>query len=112
MTRPILPKFRAVATALMFVGLVYYPAVAGDTGANKAGLVGSLLPTVVNVSVRKSEPAEPASPMMASASQPPASAGETIRGVRRLRFRDRFVRPDRDEFPCRRERVRDYDHVF
>ena len=80
MTRPILLRFRAVATALVFVGLVYRPAVAGDTAGNTADLIGSLLPTVVNVSVRKSEPAEPASPMMASASQPPASTGETIRG--------------------------------
>jgi serine protease Do len=77
-------RVRAVGTAAVITLVVCVPlcrsADAEQTGASKADLVGSLLPTVVNISVQKSEPTEPVSPMMASASKLPAAAGETIKG--------------------------------
>lgn len=50
------------------------PALADDAGANKAELIRSLLPTVVNISVRKQEASSPAAPVAAGATV--AGAGD------------------------------------
>jgi serine protease Do len=55
--RQILPIALFVA---MMSGATDFPARADDAGATKSDLITSLLPTVVNISVRKVEPATPA----------------------------------------------------
>jgi serine protease Do len=52
---------------------------AEEIGANKSDLIRSLLPTVVNVSVRKDE-VTPPSTVSVSAATPPVSASPTIKG--------------------------------
>jgi serine protease Do len=66
---------RALAVALIAWGGSVPPTVAGDVGANKSDLVHSLLPTVVNISVRK-EVAATAKPDTAA-----VSAGAGVGGV-------------------------------
>jgi serine protease Do len=54
-------QFLAVAAIVAVVAwAVVFPAFADDAGATKSDLITSLLPTVVNISVRKVEPAKPA----------------------------------------------------
>ncbi|MEA2737006.1 MAG: serine protease Do [Acetobacteraceae bacterium] len=56
---PLRQFLSAVAIMLMMAWPAAFPAHAEDTGTNKAELIRGLLPTVVNVSVRKDEPASP-----------------------------------------------------
>ena len=60
-----LRPFLAAAAIMVMIALTaavpaVSPARADDIGANKADLIRGLLPTVVNISVRKDEPANPA----------------------------------------------------
>lgn len=52
---------------LVAIFLIAAPAAADDIGANRSDLIKSLLPTVVNVTVRKDEPPANASPVAADA---------------------------------------------
>jgi serine protease Do len=72
---------RLISTAA-FVGLVAWtltlPAIADDIGANKSELIRSVLPTVVNISVKKDDVTSPAV-AAAGATMPGAAAGSTVK---------------------------------
>ncbi len=73
-------SLRHVLSVAAVLAVVAGPAaLADDIGANKSELIQSLLPTVVNISVRKEEPAAPASALVASAATPAADTGSTIK---------------------------------
>jgi serine protease Do len=56
-----------------------FPVRADDLGASKSDLIRSLLPTVVNISVRKEEAATPPPGLVANAATPVADAGTTVK---------------------------------
>ena len=66
------------AVAGMVTWTAVLPALADDTGANKSELIRSLLPTVVNISVRKDEVTSPVA-AAAGATMPTADASPTIK---------------------------------
>ena len=72
---------RFLSTALV-AGIVTWtaalPALADDSGANKSELIRSLLPTVVNISVRKDEAASPVAAAV-GATMPVVEASPTIK---------------------------------
>jgi serine protease Do len=71
--------FAAITIATAMFGSAALPALAEDVGANRSELIHSLLPTVVNVSVRKDEP--PAAPTASvSAAMPSANTQPDIKG--------------------------------
>jgi serine protease Do len=55
------------------------PVRAEDAGASKSELIHRLLPTVVNITVRKEEPASPGTPLEAGAAVPTPDAGPSIK---------------------------------
>ena len=72
---------RLILTTVIIIaalGSVCGPTMADDLGANKSELIRGLLPTVVNVSVQKAEPAQP-STAMASAATPRATTSPSIK---------------------------------
>jgi serine protease Do len=72
---------RAAAIAVMMVWISGLPASADDLGPNKADLIRNLLPTVVNISVRREEAASPpTATATVGASMTPLDAGPTIKG--------------------------------
>ena len=68
----------AVLTLCVLVWAAGFPARAEETSANKPDLIKSVLPTVVNVTVRKDEPAEPGG-NVAAAAMPLTDAGPNIK---------------------------------
>ena len=77
--------FSAVAIMTMLVGIMLAtmgagPAAADEIGPNQAGLIHRLLPTVVNIAVKKNEPPGPdASSASVSSPTPPADAFSNIK---------------------------------
>ena len=71
-----LGRIVSIVALMLLVWPAALPARADDIGANKSELIRSLLPTVVNVSVRKDEPATPAPPPV-NASTSSANAAPT-----------------------------------
>lgn len=55
------------------------PAIADDIGANQSELIRGLLPTVVNISVRKDEPPAPTPPAADASAATPADPGANIK---------------------------------
>jgi serine protease Do len=75
----LLRRLLAIAVAAgLCIWTAALPARAEDTGANKSELIRGLLPTVVNITVRKDEVAAPA-PAAAEATMPAAGSGQTIK---------------------------------
>ncbi|MDR3533870.1 MAG: trypsin-like peptidase domain-containing protein [Rhodopila sp.] len=75
----LLGQFLSAAAIMVVVGwTVASPAFADDVGASKSELIRGLLPTVVNISVRKEEPASPTAATV-SAAAPTASPGPAIK---------------------------------
>src|SRR5580698_9249448 len=76
-----LPLRLLISTTIMVL-IAWTPVHADDLSANKSGLVRGLLPTVVNLSVRKDEAKSPASTTAANdagATTPAADAGQNIK---------------------------------
>jgi serine protease Do len=77
-------QFLSVAAIMIMVTwTAVFPALADDIGANKSDLITNLLPTVVNISVRKVEAATPPTTGEAatvSAPKPPADNAPDIKG--------------------------------
>ena len=71
--------FAAAAVIAVMGAATMAPARADDLGANKSELIRSLLPTVVNISVRKEEAATPNPGMVANANTPTGDAASTIK---------------------------------
>ena len=75
--------FRWAAAIMLVVWTAVCPEIApsraDDVGANKSELIRGLLPTVVNISVRKDEPPSPAAADVAAPATPPADAGSNIK---------------------------------
>ncbi len=71
------PLRQIFAATAMFFAMAVLPVRADDIGANKSDLVRSLLPTVVNISVRKQETSPTPSAM--EASTPAADAGPNVK---------------------------------
>lgn len=80
--RPFFPTAAIMVLAVWFLAVpASSPVFADDLGANKSDLVKGLLPTVVNVSVRKDEPAAP--PVTADAAAPvPAPTPDAGSGIK------------------------------
>jgi serine protease Do len=74
----------AVAIMVVVTGTGVFPALGDEVGANKSDLIRGLLPTVVNISVRKVEPAQPAAAAgeaaTVAAAKPPADNTADIKG--------------------------------
>jgi serine protease Do len=68
----------AAAILVVMSWTASFPVLADDVGANKSDLIRGVLPTVVNISVRKDEPPTPAA-AMASASMPVADPSANIK---------------------------------
>ena len=77
-------QFLSIAAIVIMVSwTAVFPALADDVGANKSDLITNLLPTVVNISVRKVEAATPPATGEAatvSAPKPPADNTPDIKG--------------------------------
>jgi serine protease Do len=69
----------AMALACSAAVVPLAPAFADDIGANKSDLIRGLLPTVVNISVRKDEPAPPSTTEAAGATPSPPDAAPNIK---------------------------------
>lgn len=73
---------RQLLLAVAFVALAWTaagPARADDVGASRAEVIQNLLPTVVNISVKKQEAADPAASAVADAAVPAADADHNIK---------------------------------
>ena len=88
--QPYVRQFLSIAAIVaVMTGAAAYPVHADDVGASNAELIRGLLPTVVNISVRKDEPADPAisTAMVAgegvtadpNAAKPPVDSGSNIK---------------------------------
>jgi len=76
---PLHQRLAVAAIMVALAGTAAFPARADDVGASKSELVRSVLPTVVNISVRKEETASPASTPAVNAATPGSDASETIK---------------------------------
>jgi serine protease Do len=77
------PPLRPLLSAVIMVVMTWtaaFPGHADDIGANKSELIRSLLPTVVNISVRKEEITTPAATPAVNAATPGADASPNIKG--------------------------------
>jgi serine protease Do len=77
---PLWRIFAAIAITVAMIRSAGLPALAEDVGANRSELIHSLLPTVVNISVRKVEPVAPAVTDTVSAAKPRTSGATTVKG--------------------------------
>lgn len=69
----------ATAIVIVLVWSTAFPAWADDLGASKSDLIRSLLPTVVNISVSKDEPATPSTTEATGAATPKPDTSLTIK---------------------------------
>jgi serine protease Do len=82
MDRRQVPLHQRLAAAAIMITLLWtagFTAHADDMGTNKSELIRSLLPTVVNISVRKDEPVTPTPPAV-NAAAPGGDVSSTIKG--------------------------------
>jgi serine protease Do len=71
---------RAVAISVVIVWAIGSLSIADDLGSNKADLIRNLLPTVVNISVRREEATPPPGPVAVGATSPTPDASPIVKG--------------------------------